>query len=93
MFRPKFVKKKKEEQMKGYLLSAFASSLLCIAPPGSGAIAKPGQPNILFIMGDDVGWYNIGAYHQGVMSGKTPNLDKLAADSAIPSFLDDPESI
>ncbi len=37
------------------------------------------QPNILVIMGDDVGWYNIGAYHQGIMAGKTPNLDKLAA--------------
>ena len=41
----------------------------------------PGKkPNILFIMGDDVGWFNIGAYHQGIMSGKTPNLDKLAAE-------------
>ena len=36
------------------------------------------QPNILVIMGDDVGWFNIGAYHRGIMSGKTPNLDKLA---------------
>jgi arylsulfatase len=42
--------------------------------------ASPGgKPNILVIMGDDVGWFNIGAYHQGIMSGKTPNLDKLAA--------------
>ena len=40
--------------------------------------ARP--PNILVIMGDDVGWFNIGAYHQGIMSGKTPNLDRLAAD-------------
>ena len=31
-------------------------------------------------MGDDVGWFNIGAYNRGIMSGKTPNLDKLAAD-------------
>jgi arylsulfatase A-like enzyme len=38
------------------------------------------QPNILVIMGDDVGWFNIGAYHQGIMSGKTPNLDKLAQE-------------
>jgi arylsulfatase len=38
------------------------------------------QPNILVIMGDDVGWFNIGAYHQGIMSGKTPNLDKIAAE-------------
>src|SRR5205814_1658060 len=37
------------------------------------------KPNIVFIMGDDVGWFNIGAYHQGIMSGKTPNLDKLAS--------------
>jgi len=43
------------------------------APPGT-------KPNILVIMGDDIGWFNIGAYHQGIMSGKTPNLDKLAAD-------------
>jgi len=38
------------------------------------------QPNILVIMCDDVGWFNIGAYHQGIMSGKTPNLDRLAAE-------------
>ncbi len=37
------------------------------------------RPNILVIMGDDVGWFNIGAYHQGIMSGKTPNLDQLAS--------------
>jgi arylsulfatase len=42
--------------------------------------ATSGKPNILVIMGDDVGWFNIGAYHQGIMSGKTPNLDKLAAE-------------
>jgi len=43
------------------------------------AQARSSKPNILFIMGDDVGWFNIGAYHHGIMSGKTPNLDKLAA--------------
>ena len=31
-------------------------------------------------MGDDIGWFNIGAYHQGIMSGRTPNLDRLAAE-------------
>jgi arylsulfatase len=51
---------------------------------GSVAPAQPRtsslkKPNILVIMGDDVGWFNVGAYHQGIMSGKTPNLDKLAA--------------
>ncbi len=38
------------------------------------------KPNILFIMGDDIGWFNIGAYHQGMMAGRTPNLDKLATE-------------
>ena len=46
----------------------------------SPALAQEKKPNILVIMGDDVGWFNIGAYHQGIMSGKTPNLDKLAAE-------------
>ncbi len=36
------------------------------------------KPNIVVIMGDDIGWFNIGAYHRGMMAGKTPNLDKLA---------------
>jgi Sulfatase len=37
-------------------------------------------PNIIFVMGDDVGWLNIGAYHRGIMAGRTPNLDKLASE-------------
>jgi hypothetical protein len=54
---------------------------LPIAFGGSAAIAQTPtkNPNILVIMGDDVGWFNIGAYHQGIMSGKTPNLDQLAS--------------
>ena len=59
------------------LSSALAATLPGIAAQPAAAGAK--KPNILFIMGDDVGWFNIGAYHQGIMSGKTPNLDKLAA--------------
>src|SRR5499425_3344183 len=38
------------------------------------------KPNIVFIMGDDIGWFNIGAYHQGIMAGRTPNLDRMAAE-------------
>jgi arylsulfatase A-like enzyme len=41
------------------------------------------KPNILFIMADDIGWSNIGAYHRGLMSGQTPNLDKLAAEGML----------
>ena len=37
-------------------------------------------PNIVVIMGDDIGWSNIGAYNQGLMATKTPSLDKLASE-------------
>jgi arylsulfatase A-like enzyme len=59
--------------------SALGSSVQSAVAQAQQA-APSGKPNILVIMGDDVGWFNIGAYHQGIMSGKTPNLDKLAAD-------------
>src|SRR6267143_741576 len=50
-------------------------------PTTAPAPAAAGQrPNIVFIMGDDIGWFNIGAYHQGIMASRTPNLDKLAAE-------------
>jgi arylsulfatase A-like enzyme len=38
------------------------------------------KPNIVVIMGDDIGWLNMGCYNQGLMSGRTPNLDKIAAE-------------
>jgi arylsulfatase A-like enzyme len=38
------------------------------------------KPNIVVIMGDDIGIWNIGAYHQGMMAGRTPHLDKLAKE-------------
>ncbi|MGA9943765.1 MAG: arylsulfatase [Candidatus Cybelea sp.] len=40
----------------------------------------PAQPNIVAIMADDIGWFNIGAYHQGIMASRTPNLDRLASE-------------
>jgi arylsulfatase len=44
---------------------------------------KSKKPNILVIMGDDIGWFNIGAYHRGIMSGKTPNIDRLAREGML----------
>jgi arylsulfatase A-like enzyme len=41
------------------------------------------KPNVIVIMGDDIGWFNIGAYHRGMMSGRTPNLDRLAAEGTM----------
>ncbi len=44
------------------------------------AVAQDKKPNIVVIMGDDIGMWNIGAYHRGMMAGRTPNLDKLAKE-------------
>jgi arylsulfatase A-like enzyme len=60
--------------------------LLAQAPSrsnGASSSSNGKKPNILVIMGDDVGWFNIGAYHRGIMSGKTPNLDKLASQGML----------
>ena len=55
-------------------------NLAASAPPVT-AKATPGKkPNVVFIMGDDVGWSNIGVYNQGIMAGRTPNLDQLASE-------------
>ena len=41
------------------------------------------KPNILVIFGDDVGMYNISAYHRGMMGGRTPNIDRIAREGAL----------
>src|SRR5471032_935847 len=43
------------------------------------APAPAKKPNILVIMGDDIGMWNISAYHRGMMGGSTPNIDSIAA--------------
>src|SRR5215472_274415 len=63
------------------LLASFA--VLATANLPAAAQQQQRKPNILVIMGDDVGWFNIGAYHRGIMSGKTPNLDKLASEGML----------
>ena len=47
------------------------------------ALAKTDKPNILIIWGDDIGWYNISAYNQGVMGYRTPNIDRIAKEGAL----------
>ena len=66
--------------VRRFALGALAVAT-CVAGSAQAQAQTPSAkpPNILVIMGDDVGWFNIGAYHRGMMSGKTPNLDKLAA--------------
>jgi len=52
-----------------------ATALLGAAAPARAADTKP---NIVVIMGDDIGIWNIGAYNRGMMAGRTPHLDTLA---------------
>jgi arylsulfatase A-like enzyme len=84
------LKSGKEFRRRDILLSgssALAASALSARSFVTSAEAQqqPGaalgqRPNIVFIMGDDIGWFNIGAYHQGIMASRTPNLDKLASE-------------
>jgi arylsulfatase len=60
-------------------LGLFAS-FVALTVTITTAAAQQQRPNILFIMGDDIGWANIGAYNQGIMAGRTPNLDQLASE-------------
>ena len=68
----------------GRIILVIAASLVVLGiaglPPAS---AQEKKPNILVIMGDDIGITNIGAYSLGMMAGKTPNLDKLAKEGML----------
>lgn len=41
------------------------------------------QPNILFIMADDIGWFNLSIYNHGIMGYRTPNIDRIAKEGAM----------
>ena len=43
----------------------------------SAAVAQETKPNILFIMGDDIGWMQPSIYHEGLAVGETPNIDRI----------------
>jgi len=64
------------------ILTAVLAGFVAVCPfyQLEGQAKDNEKPNIIFIMGDDIGWFNIGAYHQGMMASRTPNLDKLAAE-------------
>ncbi|MDJ0728970.1 MAG: arylsulfatase [Crocosphaera sp.] len=48
--------------------------------PTDIAFAGPKRPNILVIMGDDIGWFNLSAYNRGMMGYRTPHIDSLAKE-------------
>lgn len=60
------------------LLLAYAFLLSTLT-----AQAKSNKPNILVIWGDDIGYWNLSAYNQGMMGYKTPNIDSIAKEGAL----------
>jgi len=63
------------------LLAASLLALLGAVAPGNSLAQS--KPNIVVIMGDDIGMWNIGAYHRGLLAGRTPHIDTLARGGAI----------
>jgi len=59
---------------------AGAAALMCAVVPAQAAEKKP---NILFIMGDDIGWMQPSIYHRGLMVGETPNIDRIGREGAM----------
>ena len=65
------------------LKSALLLTLLTIAlalPRAGSAQDQSSKPNILVIMGDDIGFWDISTYNQGMMGFHTPNIDSIAND-------------
>ena len=68
------------------LMVAIAASLFLTPLLGFSdfAEAQPQQkPNILVIFGDDIGWFNVSAYNNGIMGYRTKNIDQIAKDGAV----------
>ena len=63
----------------GFMATMLATSL-------SAQASAQDKPNILFIMGDDIGWMQPSIYHRGLMVGETPNIDRIGHEGAI--FMD-----
>src|SRR5215510_13624365 len=64
----------------------YSAATFCAAFIAVAAQAAENKPNILFIMGDDIGWMQPSCYHRGLMVGETPNIDRIANEGAI--FMD-----
>ncbi|HEY6851170.1 MAG TPA: arylsulfatase, partial [Terracidiphilus sp.] len=64
-----------------YLATAILA--LPLAFGGTASAQAPARtPNIVMIMADDVGIWNISSYHRGMMGGSTPNIDRIAREGA-----------
>ncbi len=75
--------KRRELLLSGVAL--FGAASLASLYPGTlaGAQTNARPPNILILWGDDVGYWNISAYNQGMMGYKTPNIDRIAREGGL----------
>src|SRR5436190_7164093 len=64
------------------IISAVVLAALTAAVGPARAQAQDKKPNIMFIMGDDIGWMQPSIYHQGLMGGETPNIDRIGREGA-----------
>src|SRR6267154_2264612 len=76
---------KKSKQIRSFTLPCPAAVLaLLLALLGApNLLAQAKKPNILILWGDDIGYWNISAYNQGMMGYRTPNIDRLAKEGAL----------
>ena len=65
---------------KRFLFPWLALAALSAASLSASAADKP---NILVIWGDDIGYWNVSAYNQGMMGYETPHIDTLAKEGAL----------
>jgi arylsulfatase len=76
---------KRQFQLSTVLTPVILVVLLIVAFIGAThLIAQPPQkPNILVIMGDDIGWYNTSIYNRSDMGYRTPNIDRIGKEGAM----------
>ena len=64
-------------------LSVFMTLMAVVVTPHQAFAQAQSKPNILFIMGDDIGYMQPSIYHRGLMVGETPNIDKIGQEGAM----------
>ena len=76
----KWCKNSRSRWFAGFAVVAMICAALISASPAAAADKKP---NILIIWGDDIGFWNVSAYNQGMMGYKTPNIDRIAKEGVL----------
>ncbi len=71
-----------KQRENSFFYACIAVCLLTLVSLSGTAVAAD-KPNILVIWGDDVGYWNISAYNQGMMGYRTPNIDRIAEEGAL----------